>query len=106
MVQDAIASTPAIDQDFALVTSGNLARPGVGLILLDRPSYTAPGVMQLEVLDPATLPEYLAADPTRVVILPAARYASHPEWQRAAPRVLASHFVTDRDYLLVTRAEP
>ncbi len=53
VVQDAIASTPAIDQDFALVTSGDLTRPGVGLILFDRPSYSAPGVMQLEVLDPA-----------------------------------------------------
>ncbi len=53
IVQDAVASTPAIDQDFALVTSGDLTRPGVGLILLDRPSYTAPGVMQIEVLDAA-----------------------------------------------------
>ena len=53
VVQDAIASTPAIDQDFALVTSGNLTRPGVGIILLDQPSYTAPGIMQLEVLDAA-----------------------------------------------------
>src|ERR1017187_4987098 len=53
IVQDAVSNTPAIDQDFALVTSGNLTRPGVGIILLDRPSYTAPGVMQLEVLDAA-----------------------------------------------------
>jgi hypothetical protein len=51
IVQDAISNTPAIDQDFALVSSGNLTRPGVGIILLDRPNYTAPGVMQIEVLD-------------------------------------------------------
>jgi len=53
VVQDAVSNTPAIDQDFALVTSGDLARPSVGIILLDRPSYTAPGVMQIEVLDAA-----------------------------------------------------
>ncbi len=51
IVQDAVSNTPAIDQDFALVTSGNLTRPGVGIILLDRPSYTAPDVMRIEVLD-------------------------------------------------------
>ena len=54
IVQDAITNTPGvIDQDFALVSSGNLARPGAGFILLDRPSYTAPGVMQIEVFDAA-----------------------------------------------------
>jgi hypothetical protein len=53
IVQDAVSNTPAIDQDFALVTSGDLARPAVGIVLLDRPTYTAPGVMQLEVLDAA-----------------------------------------------------
>ncbi len=53
IVQDAITNTPAIDQDFALVSSGNLARPGTGFILLDRPRYTAPGVMQIEVFDAA-----------------------------------------------------
>ncbi len=53
VVQDAVSSTPAIDQDFALVTSGDLPRPGVGIILLDRPSYTAPGLMRIEVLDAA-----------------------------------------------------
>jgi hypothetical protein len=53
IVEDAISNTPAIDQDFALVTSGDLTRPGVGIILLDRPTYTAPGLMQIEVLDAA-----------------------------------------------------
>jgi subtilisin family serine protease len=53
IVQDAVVGTAAIDQDFALVTSGNLTRPGTGIILLDRPSYTAPSLMQLEVLDAA-----------------------------------------------------
>ncbi len=53
IVQDAVSNTPAIDQDFALVSSGNLARPGTGFILLDRPSYTAPGTMQIEVFDAA-----------------------------------------------------
>jgi subtilisin family serine protease len=53
VVEDAVSNTPAIDQDFALVASGNLTRPGAGLILLDRPSYTAPGLMQIEALDAA-----------------------------------------------------
>jgi subtilisin family serine protease len=53
VVQDARLDTSAIDQDFALVVSGNLARPNAGFILLDRSSYTAPGVMQVEVIDPA-----------------------------------------------------
>ncbi len=54
IVQDAITNTPGvIDQDFALVSSGDLVRPGKGFILLDRPGYTAPGVMQLAVFDVA-----------------------------------------------------
>ena len=51
IVQDARLDTAAIDQDFALVASGDLARPGAGFILLDRPTYTAPGLMQIEVFD-------------------------------------------------------
>jgi subtilisin family serine protease len=54
IVSDAITNTPnVIDQDFALVSSGNLARPGRGFIVLDRSSYTAPGVMQIKVFDAA-----------------------------------------------------
>jgi len=53
IVADAVSNTPAIDQDFALVSSGDLTRPGLGIVLLDRTAYTAPGVMQIEVLDPA-----------------------------------------------------
>ena len=39
IVQDARLDTTDIDQDFALVVSGDLARPGAGAILLDRPAY-------------------------------------------------------------------
>ncbi len=54
IVQDALTSTPSVmDQDFALVTSGDLVRPGTGFILLDRPHYTAPGVIKLTVFDAA-----------------------------------------------------
>lgn len=53
VVEDARLDTAAIDQDFALVVSGDLARPGVGLVLLDRTNYTAPSVVNLTVLDPA-----------------------------------------------------
>ncbi len=57
-------------------------------------------------IEPAALSAYLTANPANVVILPAARYAAYPDWQRAAPRVLGTNFVADRDYLLVTPAEP
>ncbi len=53
IAQDAVSATPEIDQDFALVTSGDLVRPGRGFILLDRSAYTAPGVIQLGVFDAA-----------------------------------------------------
>jgi hypothetical protein len=53
IVEDAVSNTPAIDQDFALVSSGDLLRPGTGFILLDRPEYTAPSVMNIEVFDAA-----------------------------------------------------
>lgn len=38
-------------QDFALVISGDLPAPGVGLIVLDRQTYPAPGVIQLKLID-------------------------------------------------------
>src|SRR5258708_4607996 len=53
VVEDSRLETATIDQDFALVVSGDIARPGVGLILLDRTNYTAPSAIQLTVLDPA-----------------------------------------------------
>jgi subtilisin family serine protease len=52
VVQDAIASTPLIDQDFALVVSGGLPVPSTAAILMDRPSYTSPSFIKLAVLDP------------------------------------------------------
>jgi len=53
IVDDARLETAAIDQDFALVVSGDLSRPGVGLVLMDRTNYTAPSVIDLAVLDQA-----------------------------------------------------
>jgi len=53
VVQDARLDTAVIDQDFALVISGDLARPGAGSVLLDRPAYGAPGVIQVSVFDAA-----------------------------------------------------
>lgn len=52
VAQDSVRSTAAIDQDFALVVSGGIPAPGVAAILLDRPLYTAPSVIQVAVLDP------------------------------------------------------
>lgn len=38
-------------QDFALVISGDLPAPGQGILVLDRPAYTAPAVIGLRLLD-------------------------------------------------------
>ncbi len=51
VVEDARVETPAIDQDFALVVSGNLPLPGVGALLLDRQEYRAPDTIQLKLID-------------------------------------------------------
>jgi len=51
VVEDARLDTAAIDQDFALVISGNLLAGQQGEVLLDRTNYTAPGTIRLEVLD-------------------------------------------------------
>ncbi len=52
IVQDARLETASIDQDFALVVSADLTRPGIGAVLMDRQIYTAPGVIKLSVFDP------------------------------------------------------
>jgi len=51
VVQDARRDTPAVDQDFALVISGDIPIPGVGILLLDRPAYTAPSLIRIELID-------------------------------------------------------
>ncbi len=52
IAEDALRETPNIrDQDFALVISGDLPLPGVGVIAFDRPAYTAPGRIQLKLID-------------------------------------------------------
>ncbi|MBU6401699.1 MAG: S8 family serine peptidase, partial [Verrucomicrobia bacterium] len=38
-------------QDFALVISADLPLPGVGVLVLDRPAYTVPDVIQLKLID-------------------------------------------------------
>lgn len=49
--QDARLDTPAVDQDFALVVSATMAAPHVGTIILDRDTYTAPGLIKLTLID-------------------------------------------------------
>ena len=51
IVEDALLDTPEIDQDFALVVSGGIQRPGEGLLIFDRPAYTAPADIQLRLID-------------------------------------------------------
>jgi hypothetical protein len=52
VVEDARRETDEVDQDFALVVSGNLPLPGVGLVFFDRGAYRAPDVIRLKVIDP------------------------------------------------------
>jgi len=49
--QDARVDTGAVDQDFALVASANLAAPGTGFVFFDRRAYTVPGTIQAKVVD-------------------------------------------------------
>ncbi len=49
--EDARQDTTALDQDFALVTSGDLPLPGVGFVIMDRLAYTAPSTIGLKLVD-------------------------------------------------------
>lgn len=51
VVDDARQDTPVVDQDFAIVTSGDLPLPGHGIITLDRHFYTAPSQIKIRVID-------------------------------------------------------
>jgi subtilisin family serine protease len=51
VVEDSRRETPAIDQDFALVISGDLPLPGKGVVVLDRHSYTAPSQIKIRLID-------------------------------------------------------
>src|SRR5438477_2347941 len=52
VVEDARIDTPAVDQDFALVVSGDLPLPGVGVLFFDRGAYRAPDVIKVKLIDP------------------------------------------------------
>lgn len=51
VVEDARLDTTAIDQDFALVVSGDLPLPGVGIIAFDRSQYRADDLIKIKVID-------------------------------------------------------
>ena len=51
VVEDARRDTAAVDQDFALVISGDLPLPGVGVVIFDRTAYTAPATALLRLID-------------------------------------------------------
>jgi hypothetical protein len=82
VVQDARADTPGIvDQDFALVVSGDIPSLETGIVLLDRPGYTAPSQIKIKLFDldlagmtSATVTVFSATEPAgqRVVLRPPA----------------------------------
>jgi hypothetical protein len=51
VVEDARIDTPAIDQDFALVVSGDLPLQGVGVLFFDRGAYRVPDQIKLKLID-------------------------------------------------------
>lgn len=51
IVQDVLAATNLLRQDFALVTSGLVPAPGTSAISLDRRVYTAPSQIRITVID-------------------------------------------------------
>ncbi|MGC8742279.1 MAG: S8 family serine peptidase [Verrucomicrobiia bacterium] len=51
IAEDARQETPVIDQDFALVISGDLATPGVGVLFFDKSAYTAPSTAMIKLYD-------------------------------------------------------
>jgi len=51
VAEDARVDTPAIDQDFALVISGDMPLPGNGIIFFDRRFYTSPSTGKIKVYD-------------------------------------------------------
>jgi len=51
VAEDARIDTPEVDQDFALVVSGDLPLPGVSLVFFNRRAYRAPDQIDLRVID-------------------------------------------------------
>ncbi len=51
VLEDARRDTVAIDQDFALVFSGQVPFPGQGVLTLDRRAYRVPGVINIKLID-------------------------------------------------------
>src|SRR5690606_15025200 len=52
VIEDARRDTAGvIDQDFALVFSGHVPFPGQGIVSLDRRAYTAPGQINIKLID-------------------------------------------------------
>ncbi len=51
IVEDARKDTVAVDQDFALVYSGDLPLPGQGVVAMDRKAYRIPAAIQLKLVD-------------------------------------------------------
>jgi hypothetical protein len=80
VAQDARRDTPGIlDQDFALVVSGDIRSLETGIVLLDRPSYTAPSQIRIKLFDldlagltSATVTVFSATEPAgqRVTLRP------------------------------------
>ncbi len=51
VAQDSRLDTPAPDQDFALVISGDILPPEAGVVLLDRSAYRAPSKIHIKLYD-------------------------------------------------------
>jgi hypothetical protein len=52
VVEDARSDTPAVDQDFALVVTGDLPVPGAGVLFFDRGVYRGSDLVKVRLIDP------------------------------------------------------
>lgn len=51
VAEDARRDTAKVDQDFALVISGDLPLPGMGVVIMDRSTYGTSSIIHLKVID-------------------------------------------------------
>jgi len=51
VTMDSRRDTPAVDQDFAIVISGDILPPEAGVVLLDRSAYRAPSLINVKLYD-------------------------------------------------------
>lgn len=79
IVEDSRKDSAAVDQDFALVLSGEVPLPGQGVVAMDRRAYSIPATINLKLID-----FDLAKQPTASITLKSDSQAEFPVLLRAS----------------------